>query len=532
MSVMTTIDTGPARRTAIERPAAAPASTCPFHHDPGAARADDDVPPDEGRAATGNGAAAVAPLPPDTLPPDTLAPSTLPPGTWPPGPPAGLTGWGLLAEMARDMLAALARWQRDYGDVIHLRIWPEHQIVVTDPTLVRELLVNHHDDLVRWRRATRVFEAAHGRSVLVVEGQAWKDKRRALQPAFAPQPVQTLVPTIADAAARRLARWPDQAERWPIEYALNAVTMDVILRMMFSTSMGEEADAFSQAIRDVGEAANAEFYWPASLPDWVPWKRRKRRGIALMNRLIVEQVDRRLDQDRSRWPDDLLTRLLALHATDPARWPLDAVRDECRTAFLAGHDTTAGALTWWAWLMASHPEAQARATAEVRDRLGNRAPTPDDLRHLPWLGQTLQETLRLYPSAPVLFTRRALRPITLGRWQFPARTMFLLPLQRIQHDPRWFDDPLAFRPERFAREGSGPRETPRGTWLPFGAGPRVCLGQHLAMTEMTLVAAMVLQRFTLSVPPDQPPPLPRLQVTLKPVTPLTLSINRGQSRFS
>ena len=472
-----------------------------------------------------------------TMTPTAPTPPSLPaaPGEWPPGPPAGLTGWSLIAEMARDMPAALARWKRDYGDVVHLRIWPEHEVVVTDPALVRELLVNQHDALIRWQRATRIFEAAHGHSVLVVEGQAWKDKRRALQPAFAPQPVLAFAPTIVEAAAHRLALWPDHDARWPIENALTAVTMDVILRMMFSTSIGDEADAASRAIRDIGEAINAEFFWPLSLPDWLPWKRRKRRGIALLDRLVGTQIDRRRALARDRWPDDLLTRLLDLHAADPVRWTLDAVRDECRTAFLAGHDTTAGALTWWAWLMASHPDAQARAAEEVRARLaGNRQPGSEDLRHdlrhLPWLGQTLQETLRLYPSAPVLFTRRALRPITLGRWRFPARTMFLLPVQLIQQDARWFDDPLAFRPERFDRHGDGhrhdAREAPRGTLLPFGAGPRVCLGQHLATTEMTLIAAMVLQHFELAVPANQPPPVPRLQVTLKPVTPLTLAIRR------
>ena len=445
-------------------------------------------------------------------------------GSWPPGPRSGLTGWRLLRRMSVDLPGALERWTREHGDLVHLRIRPEHQIIVTHPALIRQLLVDHHDDLIRWRRAMSVFEAAHGRSVLVVEGEDWRAKRRALQAAFAPQPVQAFVPTIAEATRSALAAWPARADHWPIEHALTELTMDIILKMMFSSPLGADGPAASEAVRDVGEVLNAEFFWPMSLPDWVPWKWRKRRGMATLDRLIGGHISRRLASPRDAWPDDLLTRLLMLHVDDPASWSTAAVHDECRTAFFAGHETTAASLTWWAWCMATHPEAQARAADECRERLDGREPEAADLRGLRWLGQTLQESMRLYPSAPVLFTRRALRPITLGPWKFPARTLFMLPLHLVQRDPRWFDDPLAFRPDRFDREAEAARPVPRGSCLPFGTGPRVCLGQHLATAEMTMVAAMLLQRFRLTRPTDQPEPLPRLQITMRPVTPLVLAI--------
>lgn len=497
-------------------------STCPFARSSDAIPADTTVQQD----ASPRPSSSV----PNQDPPATDRPALNPPGCWPPGPPAPINGWGLLRQMSRDLPGTLARWVREYGDLVHLKIWPEHEVIVTDPTLIRQLLVDHHDDLVRWRRAMQVFGAAHGHSVLVVEGEPWRSKRRALQPAFAPQPVQAFVPTIADACAAALARWPARSGHWPIEQALTELTMDVILKMMFSSPLDDEGSAASTAVRDVSEALNAEFFWPVSLPDWVPWKRRKRRGIATLDRLIQGFIQQRLNRPEGQWPDDLLTRLLKLHLEDPARWPLDAVHDECRTAFLAGHETTAAALTWWAWCMASHPEAQARAAAECA-ALNRAAPSAADLRRLPWLGQTLQESMRLYPSAPMLFTRRALRPITLGSWQFPARTLFLLPLGLVQRDPRWFPDPDQFQPERFAperadRETGSVQRAPRGSSLPFGAGPRVCLGQHLATAEMTMVAVMLLQRFRLIRPADLPAPVPRLQITMRPATPLVLAIER------
>jgi cytochrome P450 len=221
------------------------------------------------------------------------------------------------------------------------------------------------------------------------------------------------------------------------------------------------------------------------------------------------------------WPQDLLTRLLALHVADPQAWPLRAVRDECMTAFLAGHETTAATLTWWAWCMAAHPSAQAAARAEVDMVLQGRAPVAADLPALDYLGRSLQETLRLYPAAPVLISRRARRPVMLGGWQLPARTIFAVPLQLMHHDARWFPQPQAFRPERFA---DGAPAIPRGAFMPFGTGPRVCLGQHLALAEMTVIAAMFLQRYSLDVPAGMAPPRPVHNITLRPQTPLTLRL--------
>jgi len=469
-------------------------SQCPFHTRPDAAR-------DEPRPS--------APLPPT--------------GAWPPGPPAGLTGWRLLRRMSRDLLGALAEWQRGYGDLVHLRTFPEHVIVVADPQLARELLVTHHDALTRWERGVSLFAQLHGHSVLTSEGDAWRARRQALQPGFTPKAAQAFVPGVVHATAAALAQWPSHDSHWPIENGLTALTMDVIMRMMFTEAIGEEARVAEQALRVASEAANAEFWWPASWPDWMPWKRAKRQAIRVLKDLIEQRLHTRLALADSVWPDDLLSRLLRLHREDAQVWPLQAVRDECMTTFLAGHETTAATLTWWAWCMASNPTAQAAARTEVDAVLRGRAPGADVRTALPWLTQTLEETLRLYPAAPVLINRRALRTVDLGPWRFPPRTLFMLPVQLMQHDARWFPDPAVFKPERHARDAA---HAARGAWSPFGMGPRVCLGQHVAMTEMTVIAAMVLQRYTLSAPDGMAAPRPMLNVTLRPHAPLHLALDR------
>jgi cytochrome P450 len=447
-------------------------------------------------------------------------------GAWPPGPPAGVTGWGLLKRMSRDLLSVYAEWQRDYGDLVHLRIWPEHQVMVTDPQLVRELLVSHHDSLIRWERGMRVFSQVQGHSTLTAEGEAWRMKRRTLHPSFSAKAVQAFVPTITAAVEKALMQWPVDGTEWPIESALTSLTMDVIVRMMFSTEVGDDARTAERAVHDVLVAANGELYWPASWPDWAPWKRAKRKGLRVLNGLIDRHIDTRLKLPFGAWPEDLLARLLTLHRKDAAAWPLKAVRDECMGAFFAGHETTAASLTWWAWCMAANPSAQSAARREVQAILQGRIPTAADLPSLGYLTATLQETLRLYPTAPVLLTRRATRPITLGGWQFPARTMFTVPVQLMHRDPRWFLEPQAFRPERFADEAP---EVPRGAFMPFGTGPRVCLGQHLAMTEMTIVAAMILQRFVLSAPEGMQAPQPVFHISLRPNRPLCLGLSAAPS---
>ncbi|MCJ0763465.1 cytochrome P450 [Variovorax sp. CYS-02] len=431
--------------------------------------------------------------------------------------------------MSRDLLGTVANWQRQYGDVVHVRTWPEHQIIVTDPALVRELLVTQHEALTRWEHGIAVFAQLHGQSVLVSEGQPWRSKRQALLPAFSPKSAQAQVPMLVAATQAALWDWPGRSDDWPIEQALTSLTMDAIARLVFSSPIGEDAGAAEQAVRVASRAADREFYWPLHWPDFMPWKRRKRRALAWLRQFIGRQVERRRARPAADWPDDLLSRLLRLHQAAPQDWPLQAVRDECMTAFLAGHETVASTLTWWSWCMATHPEEQRRAADEVRERLQGRPPSAGDLPRLRRLGFTLQETMRLYPAAPVLISRRCTRPVALGPWRLPARTLFMIPLGLMQRDARWFPEPEAFRPGRFDDAGEPPApaaDAPRGTWMPFGTGPRVCLGQHLASAEMAVIAAMLLQRFRFEVAAGAGAPQPLLHVTLRPAAPLRLKLER------
>lgn len=428
--------------------------------------------------------------------------------------------------MSRNPLNTLSEWQQAFGNVVHIRMWPEHLIVITDPELARELLVERHDALIRWERGTRVFAQIHGNSVIIAEGQEWSRKRRALQANFTPKALEKTVPTLVESTQQTLASWPTHDALWPIESALTSLTMDAIIRTMFSSSVGEEARGAEDAVRVASQAADTEFFSLMSWPNWAPWKQGKKRAIRQLEELIARHVLARQKMHEDTWPDDFLSRLLHLQRSDPEFWSPEAVRDECMTTFLAGHETTAATLTWWAWSMASNPLMQESARTEVLQVLGLEAPTMQTLAKLPFLNRTLEETMRLYPAAPLLMTRRATQALSLGPWQFPARTLFMLPIQLMQGDAQWFTNPQSYWPDRVIEDSL---HAPRGAYMPFGAGPRVCLGQHLASAEMKVIAAMMLQRLRLSVPDGMKPPQPVQRVVLRPDTPLYLTLTPWRS---
>ncbi|OWQ84797.1 hypothetical protein CDN99_23655 [Roseateles aquatilis] len=450
--------------------------------------------------------------------------------------------------MRRDYLGHMHALQRAHGDVVLQRLLGLNDYNFFHPDHVRELLIAGHDGMIRWERATQVFADAHGQSVLVAEGPAWQRQRKLLQPGFSPHRVQGFVPLMVDAGRRALDRRASRNAGTgagvdgdvgvhsgagtgavvDFEQAMTLLTMDVILQTLFSAggADGGTSSAAAWAVHELGRVAMGEMYVPVSAPSWAPWKSGKRRALRHLDALIRGHLSLRRDQLRrgATAPDDLLAMLMALRDEDGR--PLDdtALRDECMTIFLAGHETSAAALTWWGWCMAAHPEAQRRAADEVDAVLGGSAPTAADLTRLPWLSLCIKEVLRLYPPAPALFSRQTTADLEIAGLKLPRGAMLRFTPGVIQRDPRWFDEPDAFRPERFD-PGAGHREIPRGAWMPFGVGPRVCLGSHFALTEITLIAAMVLQRHRLAPVPEAPPPEPVLQITLRPRRPLRLRLS-------
>lgn len=455
--------------------------------------------------------------------------TTRPADAKPSGPQRRWWGLPLLRDMKADYLGFTAGLHREHGDISYMHIGAEHAYDLFTPELAREALVDHADAMVRWQRGIEIFEQVFGQSVLVTEGATWQRQRRMLQPAFSPKRVAGYAALMRDAALDALEQAvpAGQAQGLVEMDALwTKVAMDVIMRTLFTSRASRDARDAADATQVLSEAAIREMFWPMTLPDWLPLpgKAKKRRALKALRGLVGRHIAARRTESADTPRDDLLAHLLALRdeGTNAALSDQE-VFDQCMVSFQAGHETSATALLWWSRLMAEHPEVARRAQQEVDTVLGSREPGAEDLPALPWLTATLKEAMRLYPPIAAVMTRRTTRDITLGGWTIPSGAMLRITPWVLQRDPRSFSEPARFLPERFTPDAPPP---PRGAWMPFGSGPRVCIGQHFAMLEMTLVAALLLQRYTLALPPGAGPVEPVMNVTLRPRDGVRLLLTR------
>ena len=446
-----------------------------------------------------------------------------------PGPTTRWWGLPALLTMRHDYLGAITAQQR-FGDLVRQQIATERIVDVFDPELLRQAMVDDADALIRWERGPEVLAYGLGQSVLITEGRVWQRQRRLLMQAFTPKRVAGYVAQMVEAT--RLGLTALRPGELAMDSLFSHLAMDVISRTLFSAPISGDTQAAAQAVQVLSDTALREMFWPITLPDWLPLpgKAAKRASRQLIHGLIQAHLDQ-----RQRQPDahktDLLNMLLALR-DDGSGAALSAqeVFAQCVLSFQAGHETTATALLWWSWLMASNPQAQARAADEIDAALAGQPPGADAMQALPWLSATLKEAMRLFPPVAALMSRRLTREIELAGVRLPARTMLRVTPWLLHRDPRWWPrEPLAFRPERFmpATDDWAPDPIPRGAYIPFGLGPRVCLGQQFAQLEMTVIAALLLQRFRLSTLTDTPP-TPHLAVTLRPAGGLRLSLEARQ----
>ena len=436
--------------------------------------------------------------------------------------------------MRADYLGFTSKLHRDHGDITVMRLFNERAYDLFTPELVREALVDHADSVIRWERGIEVFAQVFGQSVLVTEGPVWQRQRRMLQAAFTPRKVAGYADLMVSAATKALnaslpANSSHAAQRVDMDALFTTLTMNVILRTLFGAAACADTAQASAAVQTLSAAAFREMFQPFTWPDWLPLpgKAAKRHALKTLRGLVGSHIaahkaqaeSQREGQPEGQPSGDFLSMLLALRdeatgsALTGSALSNAEVFDQCMVSFQAGHETSATALLWWSRLMAEHPQAAARAQAEVDTLLAGRAPRAEDVSALPWLTATLKEAMRLYPPVAAVMTRRTTAPITLGGHAVAKGSLLRITPWVIQRDPRWFDAPHDFRPERFLPDAPPP---PRGAWMPFGTGPRVCLGQHFAMLEMSLVAALLLQRCTLALPSDAPLADAVLNVTLRP----------------
>ncbi|MEQ1507222.1 MAG: cytochrome P450 [Myxococcota bacterium] len=399
------------------------------------------------------------------------------------GPPPTAV-FGALWQLRADPLAFFTRIAGTHGDVVRVRLGIDDLWVLSNPADVEQMLIASHDRYVK-DRVTRAMAPVLGQGLLTSDGDGWRRHRKLCAPSFQPRQIAGYGATMVDAALRHL---PADGPR-DLHADITALTLDIVLRTLFG-STGDDAglDRVGPALAALMTSFEREqrTVW-RFVPKWVPGAHRRRawKKIDELHALVLGIVAER----RRRPPgDDLLWRLLEARDEDGTGMDDVQVRDEAMTLFLAGHETTALALSYAVWQLAAHPELQDRARAEA-EALG-REPTAQDLGALPFVGAVVKETLRLYPPAWA-FGREPTAPVTVGGATIPAGTHVIALPWVIHRDPRWWREPAAFRPDRWL--GDELRDQPRLAYVPFGAGPRVCIGNHFATMEIVLVLATWLR---------------------------------------
>jgi len=351
-----------------------------------------------------------------------------------------------------------------------------------------------------------------GDGLLTSEGEFHKRQRRLMQPAFHRERLAGYGTTMVESACAARDRWTD-GRLMDVSQEMMHLTMDIVARTLFSARVDEDADELGRAMSDVLELFGvillpfSEFLEKLPLPHVRRFRRARQTLDQTIYRLIAER--RAGGQDKG----DLLSMLLlARDEEGSGRGMTDTqVRDEALTLFLAGHETTANALTWAWYLLSQHHHAEARLHAELDAVLAGRAPTFDDLSRLPFTTAVLSETLRLYPPAWAI-GRRTLEDVELGGYLVPAGNIVLMSPFVTHRDPRWFPDPAEFRPERWLTDDP---DRPKFSYFPFGGGARMCIGDRFAWMEGVLLLAAIGQKWRLSLAPGHPVST-RAVITLRP----------------
>jgi cytochrome P450 len=417
--------------------------------------------------------------------------------------PQGHPLFGQVSELVAGAPRFLSRLADEYGPYVRFRAFFNTFYLVTDPELVREVLVAQAANFPKDDRDVELLSRLIGHGLVTANGEAHKRQRRLTQPAFHTRRIDTYAGTMVDYTEAMLDEWRN-GQAMDAGEAMRELTMYIVSRTLFGAdrvAMRRTAERVGAAIHTGQEIADKEFQSPLVLPTWLPTAMNRRRREATT--VLYETIDQLIAERRAGGAvtdtGDLLSMLLLSRDESGDRMSDAEVRDQLLTLFVAGHETTSNALMWAWFLLAQHPEQEARLHAEVDAVLGDRPPALADLPHLPYTLRVIKEAMRLYPPAWVLNVRRAAADTTLG--PYPVRRgdrLWLSPFA-MHRRPAFYPDPERFDPDRWTPERE--RALPKYAYMPFGGGPRVCIGNGFALMEAHLIVAAVTRRFRLRLQP-------------------------------
>ena len=426
----------------------------------------------------------------------------------PPG-PEGQFLLGNTLQYMGDSLGFLTRSAREFGDVVRLRLGLSTYYMLNHPSLVEVALRSHASGVIK-DKMTRMIIPILGQGLVTSEGAFWRRQRKLAMPAFQRGAIERYGAVMVEHASRLGASWQSDQTR-DIHEDMMALTLGIVAKTLFDAEVGAES-------RDVGHCIEVmmDYYLNPmkffKVREWLPTRENRefKAAVARLDEILYGIIRRRRAGGDD--PGDLLSHLLAAQDDEGAGMTDRQLRDECVTLFLAGHETTALTLTFTFHLLARNPEAEARLVRELDEVLGGRAPTAADVPRLRYVDWVIKESMRLYPPAWAI-GREAIEDFEIGGYPIKKGTQLLVSQWVLHRDARWFEDPDAFRPDRWDNDLA--RRLPKGAYIPFGDGPRVCIGSHFAMMEAILLLATLARRHRLEAAPGEELAL-TASITLRP----------------
>ena len=429
----------------------------------------------------------------------------------PPGPKPLLPAVNLLS-LRRDRIGFLTRLVEEYGELVHFNLGPYPVFLLSNPDHIRDVLITHNRQFMKGeglQRAKRLL----GEGLLTSESEFHLRQRRLAQPAFHRQRIAGYATTMVEFATKIRDQW-QPGETRDIAREMMQLTLAIAGKTLFGTDVTGEADEIGQAL-DVTMQAFNRLTLPFSnlierlpLPSVRRFAQAKERLDATIYRMISER--RASAEDHG----DLLSMLVQARDEegDGTGMSNEQLRDEAMTIFLAGHETTANALTWTWYLLSRNPAVEAKFHAEIDEILNGLLPAAEDFPRLKYTEMVLAESMRLYPPAWII-GRRALSDYRIAGYHIPAGSILLMSQYVVHHRAEYFPEPFRFDPERWTTEARESR--PQFSYFPFGGGPRLCIGEHFAWLEGVLVLAAIGQRWRMRLAPGHPVEMQPL-VTLRP----------------
>lgn len=440
----------------------------------------------------------------------------------PPGPaPRGgtLSSLGYYYRFFTDSLGFVQERFERYGDIYYAPSSGVPLFVLRHPEHIWEVLVRDGAKYGKTHTAFTMLEHFLGKGLLTTDGDTWRRQRRMCQPAFGKKRLAGYGAAMVDESQKLTDEWRD-GMTYDISREMMELTLRIVCRTLFSHDVRGQTDDVATAM-DVFRSALGR---PDPLPSWLsPWRRSADRAIGTLDEIIFGMIRERRASPVAPDPVDLLHMLVTAVDTEGDGGTLDdkEIRDQLVTMFLAGHETTSHGLTWTWYLLSQNPQAEQKLHAELDRVLGGRLPTYADLENLPYTRWCFEEAMRLYPPAFTL-ARRAEADAEIGGYAVPKGSEVVLWLYFTHRDARWFPEPRAFKPERFAPEEVAKRH--KLAYMPFGAGARACIGKVFAMIEGQLVLATIAQRCRMRLEPGHAVELaPR--VTLAPKNGMRMQVN-------